>query len=111
CGDDQPSVGEAQADVGTISVELVLAPIDARCVVFTVTPAMGAAVVRQFPIVPEQPVVFNLEGLPLGAVTINERVFTVACPVPGAAMPTWVSENVMVTLTAGVPVDVTFNLT
>jgi len=97
-------------DQGTITLDLTLAPTDARCAVVTVTPAMGAAVTRSFPLSPSQTAVFSLSGLPTGNVTISEQVFTVACGMTNGATATWTADPVMVTLQAGTPVDVTFNL-
>src|SRR5262245_43543138 len=107
CGDD---IAARPDDQGSVTLNLTLAPTDARCAVVTVTPAMGPAVVRQFPLAPQQPAVFSLTGLPTGNVTISEQVFTVACNMTGGQMPTWIGDPVMVTLQAGVPVNVTFNL-
>jgi streptogramin lyase len=107
CGDDTAA---APDDQGAVTFDLTLAPTDARCAVVTITPAMGAAIVRQFPLLPSQTAVFSLTGLPTGNVTISEQVFTVACAMTGAQAPTWIADPVMVTLQAGTPVDVAFNL-
>jgi streptogramin lyase len=106
-GDTAAAPGDGQ---GTVTFDLMIAPTDARCAVITVTPAMGTAIVRQFPLAPSQPTVFSLSGLPTGDVTISENVFTVACAMTGTATATWTADPVMVTLQAGVPVSVTFNL-
>src|SRR6185436_5051394 len=98
------------ADQGTITFDLTIAPTDARCAIVTVTPAMGPAVTRQFPLSPSQPAVFSLSGLPTGNVTVSEQVFTVACAMTGGMAATWVADPVMVTLQAGTPVSITFNL-
>src|SRR6185436_5166133 len=97
------------ADQGTITFDLTIAPTDARCAIVTVAPAMGPAVTRQFPLSPSQPAVFSLSGLPTGNVTVSEQVFTVACGTAGMTA-VWVADPVMVTLQAGTPVSITFNL-
>ena len=107
CGDDTAANPDNQ---GAVTFDLTLAPTDARCAVVTITPAMGAAIVRQFPLSPSQTAVFSLTGLPTGNVTISEQVFTVACAMTGTQAPTWIADPVMVTLQAGTPVDVAFNL-
>jgi virginiamycin B lyase len=107
CGDDTAAKPD---DEGAVTFDLTLAPVDARCAVVTITPATGAAIVRQFPLLPSQTAVFSLTGLPTGNVTISEQVFTVACAMTGGAAPTWIADPVMVTLEAGVPVSITFNL-
>ena len=109
CGDDNPAASDAD-DQGAVTFDLTLAPTDARCAVVTITPAMGAVVVRQFPLLPSQTAVFSLTGLPTGNVTISEQVFTVACAMTAGAAPTWIADPVMVTLEAGNPVSITFNL-
>jgi virginiamycin B lyase len=107
CGDDTAAKSN---DQGAVTFDLTLAPTDARCAIVTVTPAMGAAVVRQFPLSPSQTAVFSLSGLPTGNVTITEQVFTVACAMTNGQMATWVADPVTVTLQAGTPVSVAFNL-
>ena len=107
CGDD---IAAKPDDQGQVTFDLTLAPTDARCAVVTITPAMGTAVVRQFPLSPSQTAVFALTGLPTGDVTIGEQVFTVACAMTAGAAPTWIADPVMVTLQAGTPVSITFNL-
>ena len=107
CGDDIAANADSQ---GEVTFDLTLAPVDARCAVVTITPAMGTAVVRQFPLSPSQTAVFSLSGLPTGSVTVTEQVFTVACAMTATAMPTWIADPVMVTLQAGVPVNIAFNL-
>ena len=98
-------------DSGRITLDLSAAPVDARCVVITVTPAMGAVVTRQFSVSPGQSTVFDLTGLPTGDVTMSEQAFTQACSaVTAMTAPTWIADPVMVTLQPGLPVNVTFNL-
>jgi len=101
-----PGGGEPTA---TMTVDLTLAPPDARCAVITVTPQMGAAVQRQFALTPETAATFTMTGLPTGNVTVAEQVFTAACPIT-TQTPTWTAAPVMVNLDPSVPVTVTFNL-
>jgi virginiamycin B lyase len=73
---------------------------------------MGTAVVRQITLVPQQPTVFTLTGLPVGVVTFTQQVYTVACSavVSGTTPATWITDPVTVTLAAGGPVDLQFAL-
>jgi streptogramin lyase len=113
CGDyGQGSTGAGQDDaLGTITLDLSVAPVNARCAVITVTPQTGTPVVRQIPLGPSQSPSFVLSGLPTGTVTVNEQVFTVVCASTTGQMPMWASDTVTVALSPGAPVSVTFNLT
>jgi streptogramin lyase len=97
-------------DLARVTFDLTGAPLDARCMVITVTPQTGTPVVQQFSLVPNDTAVFDLSNLPLGMVVFTEQAFTVACPVSPTQAPTWVSDPVPATLTAGNPVVITFNL-
>lgn len=102
---------DSSGDLGTVKFALTTAPTDARCAVITIAPAGGGMTMRrQFPLVPDQPAVFDLNNLPTGMVTLSEQVFTVNCPVAAGQTPTWASDPVTVTLTAGMPVNVMFAL-
>jgi streptogramin lyase len=111
CGDDQPAMSAADGDLASVTLELGIAPTDARCAVITATPQTGAAVVRSITLVPQQPTVFTLTGLPLGIVTFTQQVFTIACSmVTATTPPTWITDPVTVTLAAGLQVDLSFAL-
>ena len=111
CGDDQPAMSAADGDLASVTLELGIAPTDARCAVITVTPQTGPAVVRSITLVPQQPTIFTLTGLPVGIVTFTQQVFTVACSMVTATTPaTWITDPVTVTLAASVPVDLSFAL-
>jgi streptogramin lyase len=111
CGDDQPAMSAGDGDLASVTLELGIAPTDARCAVITVTPQTGPAVVRSITLVPQQPTVFVLNNLPAGTVTFTQQVFTVACSmVTATTPPTWISDPVTVTLAVGVPVDLSFAL-
>jgi len=94
--------------LGSVTVDLSLAPPDARCAVLTVTPETGSPVVRRMPLSPEQAVTFTLGALPTGDVTVTEEVFTVICMFASEAMPTWIADPVTVTLNPSA--TITFNL-
>jgi streptogramin lyase len=104
----EPGSGATEgAALASVTLDLTSTPLDARCVVFTVTPAMGAPVVTQIDVSPGMASVADLSGLPTGAVTLTEDVFTEACAmVTPTTVPTWVSDPVPVTLVAGDPVSV-----
>jgi streptogramin lyase len=110
CGDDQPAM-TADGDLASVTLELGIAPTDARCAVITATPQTGPAVVRSITLVPQQPTVFVLNNLPLGTITFTQQVFTIACSmVTATTPPTWITDPVTVTLAAGLPVDLSFAL-
>ena len=107
--------GEPTADSGssggTVISDLRSAPTDARCIVVTATPPSPAtAVVKQISLVPGQTTVFTLTGLPVGAMTLSEQVFNVACSMTSGKTPTWIADPIMVTLVLGTPLPVTFTL-
>ena len=111
CGDDHGGAPPSSGDnVAEVTSTLLAAPNDARCLVFTATPAVGTPVVQQFPVTPGQLGVFDLKNLPFGMVTLVEQAFTATCPVAPGTAPNWASSPVTVTLTAGVPIALTFNL-
>jgi len=107
CGDNQ---GHPDDNLGSITMDLTLAPTDARCAVITITTPAGSLSPRQLNLSPGQTALFNLSGLPLGTVTLSEQVFTVSCNATAGVSPTWASNSVTVTLVAGMPVNVTFDL-
>src|SRR5262249_47352666 len=93
---------------GVVMLDLTGAPSNARCAQIQIDPG---AILRRFDLTPESPAAFVLKGLPTGAVTLTESVFSVACKsVTGTSVPILTSAGLMVTLVAGVPMDVTFNL-
>ena len=97
-------------NIGEITLDLTLAPSDARCVVITVTPQTGPVVTRTISVTPQQSTVFSLSGLPTGTVTLAEQAYTQACSAIAGQSATWVSDPVTVTLQAGAPVTVSFSL-
>jgi len=113
CGQSGDSAAEenGSASAAEVTLNLTLAPTEARCVVVTATPQTGTAVTRQISISPGQATVFNLSGLPTGVVTLTEQAYTAACAsVTSTTTATWVSDPVVVTLAVGSPTNVTFNL-
>jgi len=114
CGDDKsagPGSSAGGDDVSSIMLDLTSTPLDARCVVFTVTPAMGPAVVTKIDVLPGMASVADLSGLPTGMVTLSEQVFTQACAmVTSTTAPTWISDPVSLTLVAGTPVSVSLTV-
>jgi streptogramin lyase len=109
CG-EAPTGGGASDPIGVVRFDLTTAPTDARCAVITATPAVGAVVTRQLSLSPGQTAVFNLTGVPLGLVTFNEKVFTVACPVPAATVATWIADPVTATVEMGLILKIDFGL-
>jgi len=108
CG--ETSAGAGADPIGAVRFDLTTAPADARCAVITATPLLGAVVTRQFSLLPGQTAVFDLTGLALGLTTFNEKVFTVACPVPAATAATWIADPVIATVEMGLVLDVNFAL-
>ena len=111
CGDDRNGAGTGDDALGTITFDLSVAPVNARCAVVTITPQGGMAIVRQIPLGPSQAPSFVLGGLPTGTATVSEQVFTVACSATTGQTPMWASDTVTVALSPAAPVSVTFNLT
>jgi virginiamycin B lyase len=105
-----PGTGDAPPGLGSVRFNLGLAPASARCAKITATPAMGMAVESSFEIGPGRPSQFATDGLPTGAVTLTEQVYTISCALLTTEMPTWISDDMPVTLRAGVALDVTFSL-
>ena len=97
-------------DIGTAVLDLSLAPSDARCAETLIQ--QGATTSnRRISLSPGQSSVFTLRNLPVGAVTLTERVFTVSCAaIVATTQPTWISDPDTVTLVAGTPVNIQFNL-
>ncbi len=111
CGDDQAAMSAADDDLASVTLELGIAPTDARCAVITATPQTGTAIVRSITLIPQQPTVFTLNNLPVGTITFTQQVFTIACSmVTATTPPTWITDPVTVSLAAGVPVDLSFAL-
>jgi streptogramin lyase len=110
CGDNLPVQETGDDNVGEVRSQLVVTPLDAKCLVLTATPTTGSPVITQFPLIPGELLVFNVNNLPLGSVTLVETAYTAACPIATGTAPQWSSSAVMVMLTAGNPINVTFNL-
>src|SRR5262249_21664523 len=65
---------------------------------------------RLFSLVADQTAVFTLTNLPVGSVTFGEQVYTGACGLPPIRGLTWAATPITVTLQAGVPVTLRFEL-
>ena len=110
-GNADGSQGGTEEHVGSVTLDLTGAPLDARCAVVTTTPATGTAVSKQFALAPGQTAVFSLTGLPTGSVTMTESIYAVPCASVTATTPAaWVADPVTVTLTQGVSSSVTFTV-
>jgi streptogramin lyase len=93
-------------------VDLTLTPPDARCIEIAVNPSGGGDTIRrQFDVAPAQAATLVLDGLPIGKVTVSEKVFSQACASASATSLAWVSDPVEVTLTKdGPPARITLLL-
>jgi virginiamycin B lyase len=95
-------------DVGQVIAEIQQAPANARCIVITVTDGT-TTVTRQFNIAPELSSVFTLTGLPVGTDTFTANAFATSCAqVVAASPPSWVSDPIVVAVSANAPVNITF---
>src|SRR5262245_56615475 len=110
CGDNWQAQSSADENVVEVHSQLLATPLDAKCLVLTATPTTGSLVINQFPLTPGELLVFNVNNLPLGSVTLFETAFTSPCPIATGTAPQWSSSPMTVTLTAGTPINVTFNL-
>jgi hypothetical protein len=88
-------------DVGAATIALVQVPTDVRCVRIQV---QGTRTVSQdFAVMPGQPSVLQMTGLPLGMDMFSGQAFAQAC---GAGAPTWTADPVPAVLSAGVVASV-----
>lgn len=104
-----PSSGAPPELTGTATAAVRLAPGNALCAQIQVTGG-GAHVTRQFDLAPETDTVFDLNALPLGSDVFSATAFGVACAQAASAAPTWVSDPVTATVSAGAPVSVSFEM-
>jgi hypothetical protein len=99
CGGSPPS-GDPPGEVAEVSLSLLQAPSDVRCLV--VTAALDPPVVRRFDASPGQPTVFVLPRLPVGRAVVSLDAFPVPCAmVTATSVPTWVGGPVTVVLVPG----------
>jgi streptogramin lyase len=100
--------GSGEDLVGSARASVLLAPTDAKCVVIQV---QGTTTVnQQFNVIPQQSVVFDLTGLPVGTDTFSAQAFGVACASVGTATATYVSEPQVAVVAAGTPLNLTFQM-
>ncbi len=93
---------------GVATAQLELAPTGVACIVLQ---AVGSTTVTQaFGVVPQGNSVFALEGLSLGNNTFTAASYSVPCANSGGTTPTYVSNSVVATVTADVPVHVTLQM-
>lgn len=94
---------------GRARVAMTEAPEEVRCAVVT---AAGSSVSRAaFDVSPGDSSVFELNGLPFGAVAFSAEAFPAACAdVAAAATPSWLAASVDATLVPGVVADVALTL-
>jgi virginiamycin B lyase len=105
--DEAPASAPA---LGVASLDLTLVPAEARCAVLEVKGAGNVLVTRTVPLGPGAAAAVSLDGLPIGTVTLNEKVYTAACADLAGLQPTWIADQLTVMLQAGVPADVTLVL-
>jgi hypothetical protein len=108
CGSSHDPVTNTEL-TGSARFAIEQAPPDALCLQVTVTGSRS--VQRSVDIVPGGSTSFTLSGLPIGSDVFVEQAFAVACgAVDSSSVPTWVSDPVTATLTAGVVADITIVL-
>ncbi|MBC8132584.1 MAG: hypothetical protein H7X95_06355, partial [Deltaproteobacteria bacterium] len=102
-----PGANENTEDVALVVLQLAMVPADVRCIEVSITGSQ--TLTQKFDVMPGQTTALSIPNLTAGAVTINERAFSVACAsVVATTAPTWVAQApAMVTLVIGQTVDLT----
>lgn len=107
CSSGSDAAGENAAGIAQLAVNN--APGDVGCLQTMVTGSR--TVQQQFPLMPGESAVFTLQGLPVGSVVFTQQAFASDCAsVTASSLPTWLSDPVSATLTAGVPAQITIVL-
>jgi hypothetical protein len=109
CSSSGNGSGAGEGATASAVFAITNAPGDAACLQASVDGSR--AVSQQFPLIPGQNTTFTLQGLPVGSVVFSEQAFAESCTaVTPASIPTWLSDPLTTTLTAGVPAQVTIVL-
>lgn len=104
CGSE--SGGSPPENIGEARAAITQVPSDVLCVQI-VAVATSQSVTRQFDVTPGESSVLDIKGLPLGTDTFQGSAFNAACSsVTGSTTPTWVGDDVVATLAAGVIAEV-----
>jgi len=107
CSSPNPEAEEQGLGVATAAVTNV--PTDVACIVITVTGNRVAE--RKFDVTAGASSILAMNGLPVGAVTFTGNAYPTACSaVTSSSSPTWLSDPVSASLTAGVDAKVTLPL-
>lgn len=96
-------------NVGSARLAITNVPEDVSCIRID---AVGSNSVTTFvDVTPGQPADINLDAQPVGLVSFSAEAYPAICPViTNNTIPTWVSDPVIVTLTPGVPVNLSLVL-
>jgi cysteine-rich repeat protein len=102
----QVSAGER---TGSANLAVTNIPSDVSCL--RITAVGGTTVVTLVDVTPGQPADISLSGQPIGTVAFTADAFPSICAVvTGGTTPNWLSDTVVVSLSAGVPVDISLTL-
>lgn len=100
---------EAEEGLGVATAAVTNVPSDVSCIVITVTGNRVAE--RKFDVTTGASSVLSMKGLPVGSVTFVGNAYPTACSaVTSSSSPTWLSDPVNATLSAGVDAPVTLPL-
>jgi hypothetical protein len=107
CSSKGPDSSSSE-DVGQASVAIMAAPADAACVEIDVIGARNIVVRKD--VMPGQPTVFTLNGLPIGTDTFSGATFPVPCVKVPSQMPYWIADPVQAFLSLGSVAQVTLDM-
>jgi len=100
---------DAEEGLGVATAAVTNVPADVSCIAITVTGNRVAE--RKFDVSTGASSILAMTGLPVGAVTFVGNAYPTACSaVTSSSLPTWVSDPVSASLSAGVDAKVTLPL-
>lgn len=102
CGSSPTGSNEA---TGSASVAITQVPKDVKCIEIDVAGLNSFA--RRFDVITGSGSVYAIDGLPLGGVDVSGSAWNSPCIDVGAGQATWTAQPMPVTITAGVPANVT----
>lgn len=107
-GADETQVS-AEERTGSAHLAVTNIPADVSCL--RITAVGGSTVVTLVDVTPGQPADISLSGQPIGTVAFTADAFPSICAVvTSGTTPNWLSDTVVVSLAAGVPVDISLTL-
>ncbi|HJX64601.1 MAG TPA: hypothetical protein VJ860_11710 [Polyangia bacterium] len=97
-GCDNNSVGSKPGSVGEVTLYIENVPADVACLRITAS-GTTREVVRDLDVTQGQSVTESFSGLPIGTVLFQAAAYTQVCDkVTSSTVPTWISEEVSVTV-------------